>query len=376
MSIDLAYIFPNILPDNGLVFPLAQLFEQVVFLRPVEDDPPKIDIPFSPEIADQQGSGECINYSCPAPLAEDRDRFLALLRDIRSRPEDYAGHLGNLSAGLGNMVRPNEQEHAIMDTLLRQTGIRTGSGEHTPQAEKGQEKNASSVRLWQARLLLKLGESVDRNQAEIRRNLDRMTRQQEDLLKDLREGREGKFSELIPLFSTDNEIPLQQQRLRLKAWTRLFALSQGQFETTAFISSSPDTVEALLKHYRQEHTKTAKQLLSLPLPAFFDEDDEALLRRDRFQKEAAELLAAIRALSTPNTSAYSVFSVKSETAWTDLLERHYPAAEHGRCTLTLYLLPEIAPQQLFLGTFATQDLAGGQTVESTGPGTVLGFLAR
>ncbi|RWX49769.1 hypothetical protein VU01_14531, partial [Candidatus Electrothrix marina] len=354
----------------------AQLFEQVVFLRPVEDDPPKIDIPFSPEIADQQGSGECINYSCPAPLAEDRDRFLALLRDIRSRPEDYAGHLGNLSAGLGNMVRPNEQEHAIMDTLLRQTGIRTGSGEHTPQAEKGQEKNASSVRLWQARLLLKLGESVDRNQAEIRRNLDRMTRQQEDLLKDLREGREGKFSELIPLFSTDNEIPLQQQRLRLKAWTRLFALSQGQFETTAFISSSPDTVEALLKHYRQEHTKTAKQLLSLPLPAFFDEDDEALLRRDRFQKEAAELLAAIRALSTPNTSAYSVFSVKSETAWTDLLERHYPAAEHGRCTLTLYLLPEIAPQQLFLGTFATQDLAGGQTVESTGPGTVLGFLAR
>ena len=188
MSIDLAYIFPNILPDNGLVFPLAQLFEQVVFLRPVEDDPPKIDIPFSPEIADQQGSGECINYSCPAPLAEDRDRFLALLRDIRSRPEDYAGHLGNLSAGLGNMVRPNEQEHAIMDTLLRQTGIRTGSGEHTPQAEKGQEKNASSVRLWQARLLLKLGESVDRNQAEIRRNLDRMTRQQEDLLKDLREG--------------------------------------------------------------------------------------------------------------------------------------------------------------------------------------------
>ncbi|MCI5138485.1 MAG: hypothetical protein D3922_08735, partial [Candidatus Electrothrix sp. AR1] len=145
MSVERAYIFPNILPDNGLIFPLAQFFNQIILLRPVEDDLPDTDTPFSVETADQQGSGGCINFSCPAPLAEDRERFLILLQDIRSRPEDYAGHLGNLSAGLGHMVRPNEQEQSIIDTLLHQTGIRAGSRDNTPEPGKGQEKNASSV---------------------------------------------------------------------------------------------------------------------------------------------------------------------------------------------------------------------------------------
>ncbi len=386
MSVERAYIFPNILPENGLIFPLAQLFDQLVFLRPVEDDLPEIDTPFSPETTDQQGRDGCINYSCPAPLAGDRERFLILLRDIRSRPDDYAGHLGNLSAGLGNMVRPNEQEQSIMDTLLHQTGIRAGSKDNTLEPRKGQEKNASSALLWQARLLLKLGESLDRNQADIRRDLDRMTRQQGELFRELRKGQEGEhaeyteFTELVsPLFSTDNEISLKQQRLRLKAWSRLFALSPDRFETTAFISQSPDTVEALLEYYRQKYTGAAKLLLSLPLPAFLTEEHDALLKRDRFQQEAAELelIAAIRALTTPPTSADSVFSEKAETAWTDLLERHYPAAEHGRCILTLYFLSGITPQRLFLETFAHHDdISVREAVEATGTGTVLGILTR
>lgn len=206
MSIERAYIFPNILPENGLVFPLAQLFDQIVFLRPVEDDLPEIDTPFLLETADQQGRSRCIKFSCPAPLAEDRERFLILLQDIRSRPEDYAGHLGNLSAGLGNMVRPNEQEQSIMDTLLHQTRIRAGgSKDNTPEPAKGQGKNTSSVLLWQARLLLKLGESLDRNQAEIRRDLDRVTRQQDELFRELRKERkelEGNFLGWLFLCST------------------------------------------------------------------------------------------------------------------------------------------------------------------------------
>ncbi len=379
MSVERAYIFPNILPDNGLIFPLAQFFDQIVLLRPVEDDLPDTDTPFSVETADQQGRSGGVNFSCPAPLAEDRERFLILLQDIRSRPEDYAGHLGNLSAGLGNMVRPNEQEQSIMDTLLRQTGIGAGSKDNTPEPGKGQEKNASSVLLWQARLLLKLGESLDRNQAEIRRDLDRMTRQQEELFRELR--KEGKEQEgelpglAFPLFDTDNELSLKQQRLRLKAWSRLFALSPDQFETTAFISSSPDTVEALLKHYRQGHLGTAKQLLNLPLPAFFDEDDEALLCRDRFQEEASELIATIRGGST--ASAGAMFPEESMEAWGDMLERHYPAAKHRRYTLTLYFLPAITPQRLFLETFAPHDdISAREVVEATGGGTVLGLLVR
>jgi hypothetical protein len=328
------------------------------------------------ELTKQQGSSGCLRYSCPAPLADDRDRFLALLRDIRSRPDDYAGHLGNLSAGLGNMVRPNEQEQSIMDTLLHQTGIRAGSKDNTPEPGKGQEKNASSVLLWQARLLLKLGESLDRNQAEIRRDLDRMTRQQDELFRELRKEQEGELPKLaFPSFDTDDEISLKQQRLRLKAWSRLFALSPDQFETTAFISQSPDAVESLLEYYRQEHAGVVKQQLNLQLPAFFDEEEEVLLCRDRFQKEAAELIAAIRAL--PTASATSFFLEENKAAWAGLLERHYPAAQHGRCTLTLYFLSGITPQGLFLETFAAQDkLAACRVAETAGGGTLLGLLEK
>ena len=166
MSVDRAYIFPNILPEDKVVFPLTQLFERIIFLRPVEEDPPEFDTPLLREMAGRQESGGCINCSCPAPLAGDRDRFLGLLRDISSHPEDYAGHLGNLSAGLGSVVHQDEQEQSIMDTLLQQTGIRTGTGgEHTSEPGKGQAKNVSPTLLWQARLLLKLGESVDRSRA-------------------------------------------------------------------------------------------------------------------------------------------------------------------------------------------------------------------
>lgn len=374
MSVERAYIFPNILPEDGLIFPLSQLFAQVFFLRPVEDDLPEADTPLLRELTKQQGSSGCLRYSCPAPLADDRDRFLGLLRDIRLRPEDYVGHLGNLSAGLGSAVRQDEQESSIVDTLLRQTGIRTGFREHTPEPGKRQEKNASSVLLWQARLLLKLGESLDRDQAEIRRNLDMMSRQQEQLLRGLREEQGGEILDpAFSLFSTEDEIPLKQQRLRLKAWSRLFALSEERFEHTAFISSSPDAVESLLERYRQEHAGTARQL-TLSLPAFLAEEKDVLSGRDRFQKEAGELINAMRAFPTAS-AAHSVFTEEAGEKWSDLLERHYPAAEHGRCTLTLYFLPEITPQRLFLETFAVHDdLSAHPMTAPAGTGTFLGIL--
>ncbi|MCI5157873.1 MAG: hypothetical protein D3906_05425, partial [Candidatus Electrothrix sp. AUS1_2] len=124
MSIDFSYIFPNILPEERIVFPLIPLFEQVIFLRPVEDDLPELASPLFHALAERTESSGLLGYTCPAPLTEDRTRFLALLRDIRSRPEDYTGHLGNLTAGSGGAVPLEEHEQSIMDTLLRQTGIR------------------------------------------------------------------------------------------------------------------------------------------------------------------------------------------------------------------------------------------------------------
>ena len=166
----------------------------------------------------------------------------------------------------------------------------------------------------------------------------------------------------------DEEIPFAQQRLRLKAWARLFVLSEESFEQTAFITQSRDAFDDLSEHYRQ----TPQQQLTLPLPAFFPEQDyDVMSRRDRFQEEAGDVLSFIRRAAT--ASAKQVFSEKQRKAWDVLLERHYPEAKHGRCILTLYFLPDIKPQQLFFETFAARDgLAAGQKHAETA-GTVLGF---
>ncbi|MCI5136364.1 MAG: hypothetical protein D3920_15150, partial [Candidatus Electrothrix sp. AW2] len=138
MSVHVAYIFPNILPQDGLVFPLAQLFSQLLFLRPVEDDLPEADTPLLQAFTNQQDENRLLAFTCP-----------------------------------GSVVPDDESEYSIVNTLLHQTGIQTGSGKHTSEPANRQEKNASSVLLWQARLLLKLGESVDKQQADIRTNLAR-----------------------------------------------------------------------------------------------------------------------------------------------------------------------------------------------------------
>ena len=423
MSVHIAYIFPNILPQDDVVFPLAQLFSQLLFLRPVEDDLPKADTPLLQVLAHQQKNrvekqpdeNRLLAFTCPAPLAEDRERFLGLLQDIRSRPEDYTGHLSNISAGHAPVAPEHEQEHAIMDTLLHQTGIQTGSGKHTPEPANRQEKNASSVLLWQARLLLKLGESVDKQQADIRNNLARVSQQQEALLRELRtEQRKGEGDRVdLSLFNTlptlarnarnsSDDIPVEQQRLRLKAWSRLFFLSKSTFEQTVFISQSSDAIEALLEHYQQATgTGTAKQI-RLPLPFLpslsacvaeeneQEEDDilALLAQRDQFQQEASTVLAAIREfLQSPKNSASSSLTATAEQEWIALLDRHYPIsdkadkinkANNGRCTLTLYFFPEISPKQLFFETFVSQDslTAPGQDTHAAGAGVILGLLSH
>ncbi|MCI5119588.1 MAG: hypothetical protein D3913_16960, partial [Candidatus Electrothrix sp. LOE1_4_5] len=271
-----------------------------------------------------------------------------------------------------------------------------------PDPANRQEKNASSVLLWQARLLLKLGESVDKQQADIRTNLTRMSQQQEALLRELRkEQREGEGDRVdVDLFNTLPtlaSIPVEQQRLRLKAWSRLFFLSKSTFEQTVFISQSSDAIEALLEHYQQATgTGTVEQILRLPLPALsapvVEEKEQEqkndllaalLAQRNQFQQEASTLLAPIREfLQSPKNAVSPSLTATAEQEWIALLDRHYPITDKGdkadneRCTLTLYFLPDISPKQLFFETFVSQDklTAPGQDAHAAETGVILGIL--
>ncbi|MCI5223119.1 MAG: hypothetical protein D3924_10700 [Candidatus Electrothrix sp. AR4] len=375
MHTEIVYIFPDTLPRDDLVFPLAQIFKQVFFLRPVENDPPEPEDLTS--LLREMTEEQYIGFDCPAPLLGDRDRFLQLLRDIRYRPDDYTGHLGSLSAGPDSIGGQQESEEFIMHTLLRQTGIQAGAidrTENTLEYGKEQEEKQASMLLWQARLLLKLGEAVNRKREQIQRNLDRIALREKELLRELRK-EQGETREQTPSsqhtgYSGSEEIPLSQLRLRLKAWSRLFAVGQ-QPQRAVFVTRSVDAFELLIEHYRQEYTAEPKHLLTFPLPAVMTEND-CIEKRRCFQMDTEEFSALIRgALNKP------LFFEERKEEWAAVLEQHYPTTENGRCRLSLYFLPAITPQEFFLDTFSRRaggNMSGHREERPTGTGAVIGIL--
>ncbi|MBW1749795.1 MAG: hypothetical protein JRJ37_03680, partial [Deltaproteobacteria bacterium] len=109
------------MPRAEVLFPLVQVFEQVVYLRPVENDAP-VAADLSP-LCRAMVDLNLVRFDCPAPLLDNLDRFVRLVHDLQHRRDDYAGQLSHLSlAGLGNSGK-TETKTSIINTLLKQTGI-------------------------------------------------------------------------------------------------------------------------------------------------------------------------------------------------------------------------------------------------------------
>ncbi len=374
MHTEIVYIFPDTMPKVAVLFPLVQIFKQVALLRPVENDPPPEEelTPLLREMMDL----ECLAFICPVPLLDDRDRFLNLIHDLRHRPDDYASQLSRLSlAGLGGIEgREQETEHSIINTLLQQTGIQTATGNNTPEYEKEQADKQCSMLLWQARLLLNLGEIVDKNQKTVQQSLHRIALRENALLQDLRKTEKTGKQFVHHFDPTDfDDLSSGQRRLRLKAWSQLFAAGQRQTQSATFITWSREAFDSLLERYSQEYSTEPKYLLTLPLPAVLSGNDFAG-SRNRFQENAAEMINSMR-----NLLDNSAFLEEKKAAWADLLEQHYPAEKNGRCRLSLYSLSAISPEKLFLDTFShgEDDILRNQFNEQFAEtGTVLGIIEK
>ena len=290
-------IFPDTRPEDNMLFPLVQLFRQAVHLAPMENDLPEELSPLAQELLTEGA----LCFHCPAPLGQDRVRFLALLKDLRQRPADYAGlALTGFSA-----PETTESENAIIKAVRRQ-----GSG---------LTEQMQTDALWQPRLLLKLAEIIEQEEEEIRQTLHRVELRQQGLLQALRDEQ----SAAAPALNKRPARERSHSRLRLKAWLTLLAASSEILLSHVFITSDDEAFAAIIEKSRTEPV----QRVSLPLPAHPAGDNFAA-RRQHFRQEAADVLNTL-----PNSF--------QEAAWESFLEQHYPAAEHGRCRLSLYSLLNI-----------------------------------
>jgi hypothetical protein len=295
MHADIVNIFPDVLPEDGLLFPLVQFFAEAVHTSPTENSPPHQGE--LPPLADALLAQGLLRFHCPAPLGADLGRFLSLVQEMRQRPGVFAALA---LAGSGEA----ESRNSIISAVRRQAG-QNGSA-------AGDERAAV---LWQARLVLHLAELAGRQEAEIRQSLRRIALREQELFSRLRDAAG------VSAQNSAEEIPQdsRRSRLRLKAWQTLNRLGSPP-PAGAFVSADQDAFELLLEECGAE----ARTRIEVPLPAVSAGEDFAA-KRTAFRQAAAELL-----MNLPGSF--------DQQQWNMLLEQHYPAQRHGRRTLTLHFL--------------------------------------
>jgi len=361
----IACVFPDTCPNEDLLFPLVQVFDQLVYLQAVEDEPIAKDP--STHFIEQLLHQGTLQLFTPVPLGEQRERFLALTGDMQKRRDDYTSQLSMLTlAGLSHRERI-ETKNSIITNLLKNGNIDNRNEEE-------------ELLLWQSRLMLKLGEFFDAEQADLNKALRNITSRQDDLLAELREETDSPFSLTASLHASGHLTDGILQH-RLKAWSRLFFHDAPRGQPQVFITRHETVLDTLQEAYEKNHRQSARQIVRLELPARRDPAAE-LSSLAPLIHQCSGLQAALATLTTVDDSQPSQTETLKNlftgctTDWSHDLDTRYPAVQHGRCTLDLFHFPEISTRQLFLESFAGSNPAEDDTSLTACSGTFVGLLKR
>jgi|GEM_PF-616044 hypothetical protein len=345
MKNSIACVFPETLPAERFLLPLVQVFGHIVHMQTVENTPPEQRTATAfIERCRQQGR---LRTFTPVPLGDQRERFLALVQDIRRRGDAYISQLSMVAlAGLGRQNSP-DPSHMILSSLLHGTDIR----EH---------KQTESI-LWQSRLLIELGELYDVEQAELNNALHTIAQRQERLFAELCEEEENPFA--LPV-TGQNDGPKTDTilRHRLKAWTRL-CFHDGAPAPGLLVTRHQAAVELLREVYERRWRQDARLLASLeiPLPVSVQAADadnppeQACPVLDRLLTEIAADGSCLRLQEESEAFVQAGLREWSQVAATGPI----PSPPTKPAILDLFYFPQAAPALLFEESFA--DTVSGRT---------------
>ncbi len=329
MNLQDTLYFPGTAIVSGSQYQLFLLFPAVHLLQPVEPEEGAGDPAESADLFINHGF--CQAHT-PCPLGPDRRRFLRLVNDIGSRRDDYAAQLSALTVASLSAPRQQGEEspQAIVSSLLGSPGQRQDTSDDAGQA------------LWQARLVLKIAELLDREEEDIARELTLLAESEHDLF--VRLHGEGPDADLTP---DEDDNPLAEllgirARVRpqsattignrLRAWERLLA-SGPLPDWRVWTTHSPDAADIVIERSERLGDQ-ANQTGTLPLPATVGATaEEALAAIVSFRKDHAALAAeVVKALPDGLTAELC-------TRWQSAIDGHFPAGRFGRTTAAVYHLP-------------------------------------
>jgi hypothetical protein len=362
--------FPDTVIKTDSQSPLFLFFDLVHLLQPVEADHDHNPATgFSDTFMDQ---GFCQVHT-PAPLGNDRNRFLHLVNDIQTRKDDYAAQLSSLAiASMSTQHRNNESsKSAILSELL-------GGSRDLDAKEKEEARQAE---LWQARLVLAIAEILDHEEEEIADALSTLDKTKTELFDRLL-GKDEEFEDDAPF----SDLTVLQEKAyvprpgmvknRLKAWFSLYRAGSlpGWW---LWATTRPEAAEIVLEIYEKKTGRTAIPLFHTELPAATGiELQDHMEMITAFKKEAEPLTGRIA--QEFNTLVRQESTFESEPAgvlpeygawgeqWTDLLEKHFPAELYGRTPFCFHLLGNLSFSNL-------ADVPNQNT--ETGAGVKHGILA-
>ena len=318
-------------PDTAILslrqLPLFLLFPTVHIITPVEDDPQNSDV--------FMDNSFCRCHT-PYPLGEDRQRFLYLINDIQNRKDDYAAQLSHITlASMSEKQNTGESsKHQIVSSLLGR-----------PQDDQKDDSNSRDDLLWQARLVLKIGEVLDREEEEVARSLAFLDESETDLFERLK-GEDDDDQDIDELYDDLKNVRAKLDRprtesvkKRIKAWFRFVEGAQLP-GCQIWSTTRQEAADILFENHEKEHGHQPKHLASIELPAVVDKTGKNLLTEiDHFHRVAQQKLPLIISMikgATDNLMGNSGF-VEANNKWQELLSISYPEDNFGRITVNFHL---------------------------------------
>jgi hypothetical protein len=355
-----ALIYPETVPFLNFLAKLLIFFDSLSYYEPTESA--RTDNEESLFLANL-----CFPY-VPAPLtADELFRFNRLLREMNTSRHDELSRLFSAAA-------------APLATGLARDPDETSSARVYSSLQQDAETKATiryNERLWQARLVLKLAEILDKREAEVREGLTRVSFVEQKLYAALEGDNEPGSTELADIKGLDKlkhqlteDIPSTGPSsllitLRLKAWAELYLADISEQPPMILVTANQDYGAVILDGYENIRRRAPEKLFTLPLPVFHftnKEDEEAKYLTDRktFRKtthETIEFLSnylhetAGSSDSSKSGREKPALLIENLSRWEENLKHCFPASGNLYRQLDFYCFPGSSHTELFQRIF-------------------------
>ena len=359
-----ALLFPETEPSIHDIGKLLFFFNSLSYYMPTESDD-------EGSIGHNLFKNLCAGY-VPAPLHEDLTRFNRLLHEMEnSRPDDLARLFSFTKSPIATgQIR--DKDEASSTSVFSALQKDNGNKAHVQHKE----------RLWQARLILKLAEMLDKRESEVRRGLARVSsdeqknfaslkgisetepkghEQSPELEKLTQPGKEIKYPEDYSAGASAMLIPL-----RIKAWAELFLADPSPNRPFAIVTTSLDSGSLLLDRYENTCRRPSQKLFSLSIPTFpslgssESANEQYISSRNNLRLTAKENLKHFESFFKKAGALQDTSSVKCPELniqpkhvndWEKKIKLEFPNPATGYQKLDFYCFPGIPTAVLFQKIF-------------------------